>query len=51
MSLARRRLTPDFIFIYFLAEALVASAMIYACATTFVFDCDFFSVGHSSTPK
>ena len=33
MNLARRRLTPDFT-LFFLAEALVASArMIYACTT------------------
>ena len=39
--LARRRLTPDFIFYIFLAEALLASAMIYAC-TTFGSVCVFF---------
>ena len=35
MDLAHRRLTPDFTFDIFLAEAWIASAVIYAC-TTFV---------------
>ena len=51
MNLAHRRLTPVFIFMFSLAEALliVASAMMYAC-TTFGLVC-VFSVGYSSTPE
>ena len=33
MDLPHRRLTPDFTFYLFLAEACIASAVIYACTT------------------
>ena len=33
MDLAQRRVTPDFTFYMFLAEARIASAVIYACTT------------------
>ena len=47
MDVAHRRLTPDFTFYNFLAEACIALAMIYACRlyTTFGFDCAFFFLG------
>ena len=49
INLACRRLTPVFIFIFLMPEALIASAMIYACTTFgFVY---VLSVGCASTPE
>ena len=48
MGLAHRRLTPDFTSYMFLAEAWIASAVIYACTT---FGLYFFPGVHSSAPE